>query len=208
MVSLTRRKFCLICSPLFGRNTKNILSDPRTCQHKVCPRCNTDKDKESFYIRRDGRLSPYCIRCHSDESLERQVAFKKRAIEYKGGCCSKCGFSGHPACFDFHHRDRLKKRFEISKCKRSAWDRVVSELDACDLVCANCHRVIEVTRPRIVNGSDGFATNEEVASSNLAGGTIYDISDIADGGAQAEFWPTQRADQIIGRGGTARPRAM
>jgi hypothetical protein len=39
--------------------------------------------------------------------MDRWKALKVRMVEEKGGCCQKCGFTGHPAAFDFHHlRDK------------------------------------------------------------------------------------------------------
>ena len=140
MISLTRRKYCLDCSPLYGRNTKKLIEV--TPGKKRCPRCKTEKLNKEFYARKDGRPSPYCKLCTSAESAERKIKFKQRAIEYKGGSCQRCGFLGQAICYDFHHRDRADKKWEISRMKKG-WESAVQELDKCDLLCANCHRIVE-----------------------------------------------------------------
>ena len=141
IVSLTKRKFCLACSPLFGRNTKNLNADKSVA--RKCPRCIRIKPVSEFYKRRDGRASVYCIPCSAADSLERQIAFKNRAMLYKGGKCIRCGFTGPAVCFDFHHRDRSGKEACLNIIGKRKWDRAVKELDKCDLVCSNCHRIIE-----------------------------------------------------------------
>ena len=139
-ISLTKRKYCLECSPLYGRNTKKLISV--ISGKKRCPRCKTEKRHDEFYVRSDGRPSVYCKPCTSDESAERKVKFKQRAIEYKGGSCQRCGFLGQAVCYDFHHRNRKDKEMEISRMKKS-WETAKKELDKCDLLCANCHRIVE-----------------------------------------------------------------
>ena len=67
---------------------------------------------------------------------------KEKAIEYKGGCCEKCGYDKCKWAFDFHHLDSTKKDFSLSKNITLSWDKVKKELDKCILVCANCHREI------------------------------------------------------------------
>ena len=64
--------------------------------------------------------------------------------------CSRCGFSEdpktgkiEPELFDFHHRDPSKKEFEIGQKLKCNIDRCIEEAKKCDLLCANCHRVIE-----------------------------------------------------------------
>ena len=64
--------------------------------------------------------------------------------------CSRCGFSEdpktgkiEPELFDFHHRDPSKKEFEIGQKLKCNIDRCIKEAKKCDLLCANCHRVIE-----------------------------------------------------------------
>ena len=67
---------------------------------------------------------------------------KEKAIEYKGGCCEKCGYNKCKWAFDFHHLDSTKKDFSLSKNITLSWDKVKKELDKCILVCANCHREV------------------------------------------------------------------
>lgn len=68
---------------------------------------------------------------------------KRRAVEYKGGCCQICGYSKCFAALQFHHRDRATKKFHISLTQKTSFDSVKEELDKCDLLCANCHAEVE-----------------------------------------------------------------
>lgn len=84
-----------------------------------------------------------CSACNVSAVIKRRRKLKLMAVEYKGGCCSRCGYSKSVAALDFHHRDPSKKDFQISKrgyCL--SWDRMKVELDKCDLVCRNCHAEI------------------------------------------------------------------
>jgi len=68
---------------------------------------------------------------------------KNELIEYKGGCCSKCGYDKRvPGAYDFHHRDPNEKEFSISKYSVLNIGRLKKEVDKCDLVCKNCHAEI------------------------------------------------------------------
>lgn len=69
-------------------------------------------------------------------------SMRLRAIEFKGGKCSRCGYVGCAEAFDFHHRDPSQKDFQISSGNTKNWDSVVAELEKCDLLCANCHRTL------------------------------------------------------------------
>jgi hypothetical protein len=67
--------------------------------------------------------------------------------DYKSGLsCILCGFS-HPDALDFHHRDPAQKEMEVSKTTRG-WsiERIKKEIDKCDVLCANCHRILHATR--------------------------------------------------------------
>lgn len=90
-----------------------------------------------------GKQKKFCsINCKNKHhvSLARK-RLKVRAVEYMGGQCARCGYDSHPAALDFHHRDPSEKDFKISNGNTIAWDKVKVELDKCELLCANCHRI-------------------------------------------------------------------
>jgi hypothetical protein len=73
-----------------------------------------------------------------------RIELKKKAVEYKGGKCSRCGYDRCVWALDFHHKNKQEKIFNISKSGNTrSWERVQNELDKCDLVCSNCHRELE-----------------------------------------------------------------
>lgn len=84
----------------------------------------------------------YCTRCYSAQrKRERRANRKQKAIDYKGGECSECGYKKDNSALEFHHTDTSSKEFNISKNSLSRpWEEVQKELDKCVLLCANCHR--------------------------------------------------------------------
>jgi hypothetical protein len=56
--------------------------------------------------------------------------------------CSICGES-RAICLEFHHRDPTEKTQQISIMVNSqaSIERIQEEIDKCDVLCANCHRV-------------------------------------------------------------------
>ena len=66
---------------------------------------------------------------------------KEKAIEYKRGKCTICGYNAHPAALDFHHTNPQEKEVTWDKLRLRSWDKIIIELDKCVLLCANCHRI-------------------------------------------------------------------
>lgn len=75
---------------------------------------------------------------------KRRRRLKIEAVASKGGKCEDCGFTGHPDCFDFHHRDPSEKEFEWRQVKDKSKAFRDAELAKCALLCANCHRLRHV----------------------------------------------------------------
>ena len=68
---------------------------------------------------------------------------KKKAVEYKGGKCERCGYDKCIDALSFHHLDPTKKDFGIShKGITMSWNKLKKEVDKCILVCSNCHAEI------------------------------------------------------------------
>ena len=71
---------------------------------------------------------------------KRRRTMRQRAVEYKGGKCSKCGYNKCSDALEFHHHDG-RKDFGISQDGLTrSWERIEKELKRCILICANCHR--------------------------------------------------------------------
>lgn len=129
---------------------------------KVCIRCKTEKPIEQFALR--NKLThlrqTHCIDCGAKmgndwymKNREEQVkAGMRRRDEYKQRLkryvweylsthpCKLCGESD-PAALEFHHTRGVKLK-EVSKMLQAGASvkTLVSEIEKCDVLCANCHR--------------------------------------------------------------------
>lgn len=58
-----------------------------------------------------------------------------------------CGQRFPPYVMDFDHRDPGKKVGNVaSMAVGSSVERLMEEIEKCDIVCANCHRIRTFTR--------------------------------------------------------------
>lgn len=76
------------------------------------------------------------------ELLHRQKQqFKKRLVEIKEASgCVDCGIKNH-IVLDFDHlRD---KKYNVSRMIHDgfSWKSILKEINKCEVVCANCHRI-------------------------------------------------------------------
>ncbi len=112
---------------------------------KRCSRCKTSKPKGDFYKRqskdRRGECVAYCKTCHRKYLTIRQNNLKIEMIKMKGAACKKCGETVHPILFDFHHREPNAKEYAWNQLRRFSRKRIIKELEKCDLLCSNCHRM-------------------------------------------------------------------
>lgn len=84
-----------------------------------------------------------CVKCSSEAVQRRRDKLKILAVEYKGGCCTVCGYNTYVGALEFHHLNPNEKDFAISaKGATRSFEKLKSELDKCICVCANCHREI------------------------------------------------------------------
>lgn len=105
----------------------------------LCKHCGVS-NPDAFF--KSNKMKSCCLKCHTIYVHQKQRELKIRAVEYLGGKCYKCNCSGISAIFDFHHRDPETKEFSWGNKRTSNWDNLKIELDKCDLLCSNCHRVV------------------------------------------------------------------
>lgn len=72
---------------------------------------------------------------------------KQKLVESAGGKCQICGLPFDGECtsiFDFHHTNPEEKLFSINNCSLNRYSiaRIEAEAAKCDLLCANCHRMV------------------------------------------------------------------
>lgn len=96
-----------------------------------CTTCN-----KNFNYKR-GRNSH--TRCGSCAANTRRHAKKQKAIQYKGGSCSVCGYNKCYYSMIFHHLDPNSKDFDLGGNHCRKWETIKAELDKCVLLCHNCH---------------------------------------------------------------------
>lgn len=83
-----------------------------------------------------------CKKCRHRKTRNRMRESKKFAIKYKGGQCRLCGYNRSVRALHFHHRDPSQKDPLWRSFRSFTQERICSMLDACELVCANCHSEI------------------------------------------------------------------
>lgn len=124
---------------------------------KVCTSCEKEKPEDQFNKRAaapDG-LSYRCRDC-SKSGFKRHYQHNKATViannrartqrvremvhQYKAArCCERCD-ENDPVCLDFHHPGN--KEFSISNGIKNGlgWDRILTEIEQCIILCSNCHR--------------------------------------------------------------------
>lgn len=126
---------------------------------KECVTCHERKPLSEFNVRRiaaDGR-QPRCRDCckawyaanrerHQAAAYRRTKAQRRVNQEWVAGYlldrhCVDCG-ENDIRCLDFDHRPETQKHKDIAKLVYSAASlaRIQSEIEKCDVRCANCHR--------------------------------------------------------------------
>lgn len=126
---------------------------------KLCTKCKIKKSFDEFYTDKH-KKSGYRSNCKTCTAKSKanyyknnKQAFRKaskksitRNQEYvynfllKNPCC-KCGES-EPMCLDFDHIDPKSKDANICSLIFNcvSLDKLQSEIDKCQVLCANCHR--------------------------------------------------------------------
>lgn len=124
----------------FGFKTKHLQFGTKNGDY-FCKFCG-ETDSNLFALRHKKPCHTICKSCDNKRTVNRSRENKIKALEYKGCCCSVCGYDKNPAALSFHHLDPKQKDTNFDKMKFWKFDRIKKELDKCILVCLNCHAEI------------------------------------------------------------------
>lgn len=133
------RTFCSnSCSRAWQSN--NLSKVPPVAGQLQCRDCYQYKDSSEFSFKSKRKTSTWCKACFYIYQMKRWNSRKIKAIQYLGGKCVDCGLIDHPIVYDFDHRDPATKLIDWAGMRSLSWNKIISELDKCDLVCSMCHR--------------------------------------------------------------------
>lgn len=122
--------------------------------NNICSICNKNPVRVS-----GKRYQSYCEDCnkqyqrkyYNNEKVRYNGNRKSRLVDLKAFVdstkfekpCADCGYNYPSFVMDYDHRDPSKKIYSISsmRSRRFSVENIQKEIDKCDLVCANCHRV-------------------------------------------------------------------
>lgn len=132
---------------------------------KRCYTCKADKEDKDYILYKRG-LGGSCRSCqlkykrewyikNRDEHVRKvrtnQIKRRKELSELLNAYkvergCTDCGYRLHAEALDFDHLD--SKKFGISAARHSLkpMAEIKKEIEKCEVVCANCHRVRTANR--------------------------------------------------------------
>ncbi len=130
----------------------------------TCRKCGLDLQPDAFDFRDKVRglrktTCRDCVRAYSKAHYEanrdvyiarakagnRKTVADQRSIiaGLRGRPCTDCKGVFPPECMEFDHRSGVEKSANIADMPKRYYSKrlLAAELEKCDLVCANCHRI-------------------------------------------------------------------
>lgn len=142
-------------------------------ESKKCSTCKKSKPLDEFSkkkSRADGRQSN-CKSCHKEYRKQHYIKNKQKYIskaakwrlnqkqillEYLSNkCCKDCG-NKDVRVLEFDHIEDNKEFCIGQKVGQVSIERLKKEIDKCEVVCANCHRI------RTINRGNHYRINKRV----------------------------------------------
>ena len=139
---------------------------------KECSLCSRIKRYDSYYFRDklEGKLHNQCKDCHKKQRKKTwRDYYYKHGSEYRARAvkrnvlartrhrqlmltylsdknCVRCGVDDIRV-LDFDHIDPFTKSFNIARAlnDRLNWKMILTEIDKCQILCANCHKIKTAT---------------------------------------------------------------
>ena len=131
-----------------------------------CRSCQRLKEEEEFYLRGDG-ISRFgrCKLCISKETVEQKRKIYKWVDEHKSSKgCAHCG-ADDKRCLQLHHKDSSTKKHSVATLigKGYIFRTVKTEVEKCEVLCANCHSIHHYDERRSGSwGAGSYTEKEEV----------------------------------------------
>lgn len=151
---------------------QTVLTSSHESNYKTCSQCKVSKPISEFNFRYKaaGVHHSYCKECgkrstrnhyrkNKRQYLDRNVRsfLKRRELvrQIKSRACADCNIQYPFYVMDFDHREGEIKEYELNRIDRITMRALLREIEKCDVVCSNCHRVRTYKR-RIKHEGEGI----------------------------------------------------
>jgi hypothetical protein len=86
----------------------------------------------------------------AESNKKRNKEYREKINDLKDTPCMDCGNRFPPVCMDFDHitDNKITDVSSMVRRNRYTWEKIQAEIDKCELVCANCHRIRTECRRR------------------------------------------------------------
>lgn len=102
------------------------------CRCEECTAANTAKGREW----RENNLDK--TREVKNKSYRKKIDYLNQFKREAG--CIDCGYNENAVALDFDHI-KGEKEFSLARAGNYGWKKVLAEIEKCEVVCANCHRI-------------------------------------------------------------------
>jgi hypothetical protein len=97
----------------------------------------TKEQKAVYWKTASGKLGFKTSRC--EQNKQRRIKHGEIIARIKDTPCMDCGGRFHFSQMEFDHRPGTNKEMAIGRNIGAKLTRLLTEIEKCDIVCANCH---------------------------------------------------------------------
>jgi hypothetical protein len=134
----TEKSFNLCASRAALKSREQLLAEAAKCD-VVCANCHrlrTRRQHRAWLASHTPAVSPRIEDQRSRWRHRADLLDQRRSVP-----CADCGGIFAQCAMDFDHRDGSTQVGSVTQMINGSIDRMLAEVDKCDIVCANCHRL-------------------------------------------------------------------
>jgi hypothetical protein len=136
-------KVCTACRNVFSETREHFRPRSRAAGGGLEPICRTCSRERARAYEHAKRISGIQ---RNPSPTKTRIRARINEIKLERGC-TDCGYRAHPAALDFDHLPGSEKRHPVAwLISRNRLEDALAEIEKCEVVCANCHRVRTATR--------------------------------------------------------------
>lgn len=144
------KKICIECNIEFLARNAGKKYCSGVCKKKYwfknCPEKSAEKRNETKrqWMKKYYHANKDTLRVKNREiSKKSELRNKKFIMGCKQCPCFDCGKFYPFYVMEYHHRDPKTKIDNVSNMRNDSIQKVLEEINKCDIICSNCHRIRE-----------------------------------------------------------------